>query len=251
MTYKALPRTSKTPTPRAEALRAAQELHALIRDTCIRVVIAGSLRRGLDTVGDLELIAEPRIEARPADLFGTETISVSLLSERIDELVQGGTLEDRLSRTGVRARGERYSRLWFGDLPVDLFTPMPSAWGLHLMLRTGPASLSRAMVTPRAKQGLMPDDLVVQDGQVHRYEHSPAWHETRDGKPVTVRIASPGGIGPYCNPLRTEYEAEIFELWGLPWIEPRLRESLRGLSTRGVVSEIERIRIHLASRGTA
>lgn len=65
-----------------------------------------------------------------------------------------------------------------------------------MALRTGPADLSKRLVTPKAKAGLLPDGLHVHRGAV------------RDGDGVVIP---------------TPTEAAFFELLGLPWEKPRYR----------------------------
>jgi DNA polymerase (family 10) len=189
--------TTATRLPQAEARRLADELIALLRGSCERLEVAGSLRRGAATIGDLELVAVPLL-VRAVDLFGEpEGDWRDLLSERVDELGEEGVLGLRLDRNGRPRYGARYKALLYEGVAVDLFAVLaPAQWGVIFLIRTGPADFGHRLITPRRQGGWLPDYLRVKDGAL--------WHE--DGSMV-----------------ETATEEAVFEAIGRPWIPPEAR----------------------------
>jgi DNA polymerase/3'-5' exonuclease PolX len=177
--------------PFLTAYRAALVAGDLLNAACERLKIAGSLRRLDDQVGDIEFVAIPKMGKETADLLGG-TRPVNLIEKRVEELLAGDQL---VAHPEKPKNGPRYKKLWLRDpgIQVDLFIVLPPAqWGPAMVIRTGPAEFSRAMVTRLRARGLHSEDLVVKklDG----------------GAPVDCPD-----------------EATFFKLVGLPMQEPELR----------------------------
>lgn len=188
---------SKTKHPRAAALKIAESLIDRMRIYTQRIEIAGSIRREKDLVGDIELIAVPTVER---DLFG-KAFPETALDRYILMLNSRGSIQ-------LIKNGEKYKQFTLttlsGDLyQVDLFLqPDPATWGVNFIIRTGSATFSRKMVTPLSGGGYMPDPYRVRGARV-------------------VRRLSPTGD---VEILETPEETDVFDLWGLDYIEPRERE---------------------------
>jgi DNA polymerase/3'-5' exonuclease PolX len=168
--------------PVSEAMGIAEQLIAYLEPACERIVIAGSIRRGLPTVGDIELVAVPRLrETVERDMFGevAATRKTDLLDERLDHLLRAGLVAKRTRSDGKTFWGPKAKYLTFEGMNVDLFTPEAQRFGLILMIRTGPAVYSHQLVTEKGKQfvtgyqpngrpimryGLLPSHLRVQEG---------------------------------------------------------------------------------------
>lgn len=148
--------------PLAPARRLAESLVVKLAPACERIEIAGSIRRGADHVGDIEIVAIPRLEEREApgqtSLFGPPpTERVSLLWEAVDELRPDRLLP--IQPTGEveadplwqekRLAGSKAWRLWLPRrrCKLDLFLCTPETWGAALAIRTGSVEFSRALVT--------------------------------------------------------------------------------------------------------
>lgn len=132
------------PLPLAQEL--AGEIANWLGPHCIRVEIAGSIRRRKEFVGDIEVLCVPKVRVvEQAVLFGgAETIQRQAgLSDAMADLSslpnwgQGG------------ARGEKFSQLIHmgrngnPDIAADIFACYDQrAWGSYLFVRTGPARLS-------------------------------------------------------------------------------------------------------------
>lgn len=150
--------------PLDRALAAATAIVGLVRDVTDRVEIAGSIRRKIETIGAIEIVAVPRMVAStvPDGFFGTAEITTNLLLERLDELVASGRLADHPTDP---KRGERYAKLLDSEsgMQLDLFMVLPPAqFGIIHLIRTGPAAYSEAFVKKVRAKGYH-----VKDGALH------------------------------------------------------------------------------------
>lgn len=195
---------TRLPAHEAEAI--AKRFIRRIEDACLQVEIAGSLRRLLPDVGDIEIVAVPRVESVPSlDMFGevTQVGEVDFLGVHLAALLDSGLIQKRPRSDGKTFWGPKAKYLTFDGTPIDLFTPSAERWGLILAIRTGPWQFSNALVTPRSqktregRRGLLPDHLRVQDG----------W--------LTERMSG--------RRIETPEERDVFELLKLRWIEPEHR----------------------------
>lgn len=207
--------SNKTQHPAADALRLALEIMTQLVDDCARIVIAGSLRRGKATVGDVELVAEPRYRPSPAG-------EQNRLDMRLQQMLDLGMVSKRLKGDGSPiAWGERWSvrqmagqdrpppgsrqkSIVYKGLPVDLFIVLPDRqWGPTFVLRTGPGEGNEALVTPRGQRtrngvrGICPPGLHWADGALFRE-----------------------GVA-----LDTPDERSVFKAVGLPLIAPHERSA--------------------------
>ena len=179
--------------PFAEARAVADELLTILRLGCERIEIAGSVRRGSPDVGDIELVAVPRMDQAARGFF--ETAEVSVLDLLVDTLVIQGTL------ARLNASGERYAKLRHvaSGLQVDLFIVRPPAqWGVIYLIRTGPAAYSQALVTEARRR-----HFHVAGGALHR-----------------------GGLGcgiEPCEVIPTPEEADVYRALGMPFAAPQDR----------------------------
>ena len=157
-----------------------------------RIEIAGSIRRGRADVGDIEIVAVPRIETVPEGMW--ETRAVNRLTDRIDEMVRLGDLFEHPTDP---KRGDRYSKLmdpWSG-LQVDLFSASAETFGLIYLIRTGPADYSHRFVTDLRRR-----NLHVAGGQLHRGSR---------------------GCGAYvCEIVPAPEEADVYAAAGWPFVRP-------------------------------
>lgn len=215
--------TADTRMDRPEAVAIAKALVAEIEPYTDQLVVAGSLRRRLARIGDIEIVCVPKVETVPVttpDLFGGETReeSVDLLDLHLTMLLDKGRVQKRHKVDGsLMGWGPRTKYFTFEGARVDLFCAVndwnkeapraePERLGWILMLRTGPATFSRQLVVPtrldngkRPKTkdnrfGLMPEHLVAEGG----------WLRYR-----TSREA-----------IETTTEQSVFELFGLAYQEP-------------------------------
>lgn len=167
----------RIPLARAEGY--ARQFLRLIGDACVRVEVAGSIRRRLPQIGEVEVVVVPKI-LEQSTLFGDDLPPRDLLIEAIDRLV---SRERVRPRTGERGRKvawgtTRRAMLFRADggqvVPFDLWWTTLDHWGVQLALRTGPAGLTYALtrrqgtVTPTGRAGMLPPDLRIMDGLEER-----------------------------------------------------------------------------------
>lgn len=137
--------------PLARAREIAENLAKVLGDGCDRLEIAGSIRRGVPSVKDIELVAIPR--GIPVDLFGEPAEGRT----KLDVIVDGLLEDELLAPREPRRMGERYKALRAvrTGIGIDLFIVRPPAeWGTIFAIRTGGADFSRFCVTEARKHGL-------------------------------------------------------------------------------------------------
>jgi len=150
---------------RERALKVAWEVMGLVRPVVERIAVAGSVRRGLDEVKDVEVVYLPRLVAAQRTLF--EMGMVPATEARIYELMQLGVL--RLDQQVLR-NGPKYKRVIHvaSGVVVELFRADPDNWGLILALRTGPADFMKTVVSHGWHGGVMPLGMKMQGGYLWR-----------------------------------------------------------------------------------
>lgn len=204
------------PLPLRLGIMAAERLRAELAQHCERIEIAGSIRRGKPQIGDIELVAIPRVDrSEQRDLFGTAVTTrehnyldahlrhmlrktpPSIYKSRADLFSELGLLADGVP--DVLRWGERYKRFYFlwasvgAIIPVDLFLASADNWGAILTIRTGPGDFSTALVT--------------------HLKHATPYRQM-DGQLV---IEATGEAVPVPE------EADYFQRAGVPYIEPQHR----------------------------
>ena len=196
--------SERTRMPLDEARRIADELVALIGLSCARIVIAGSIRRELPDIGDIDLVCEPKVEPM-VDLFGAEAGGVDKLHDRLCDLERLGTIEKRRNALGHASWGPQLKRATYCGLNVDAqVVADPTTWGAWLLIRTGPAVFNKALVTPQWQGGRLPSGFEWKDGfKLYRY----------------------GGR------VETPTEESVFEALGLPYEFPAARGALAGAAS--------------------
>lgn len=143
----------KTKMQLADAKAIAERLVKRLQPYCLRVEIAGSVRRGKSEVGDIEIVAEP---FPTHDLFGGKTYEPHSIDE-IDWTDWGQLIKG----------GHKYKQIDLGACNLDLFIVTPPAqWGVQFLIRTGPAEYSHKFVTPKQKRGMLPSNMQVKDGAI-------------------------------------------------------------------------------------
>jgi DNA polymerase/3'-5' exonuclease PolX len=186
---------SKTHRPLAEAEQIANTIVADLEPFCARIAVAGSVRRMKAMVGDIELVAVPRYES--AGLFGDRT--TNLLWQHLHA---GDTY--RFTK-GDNPAGRYYQLALpaYPGLQFDLFLAQPDNWGLTLLVRTGSAEFSAAVLARwKRVQGIGREQPGSVDGRL----------VTRDGQVVP-----------------TPEEETVFHVLGLEPIEPVLRSGVDSL----------------------
>ena len=139
--------------PRHVALTVANDLCEILRPVCERVIIAGSIRRGKQWVGDVEIlyIGKQITQAKPGDMFAMETLSLAQIA--IEKLLERGMLTKRPNTAGHFTWGDQNKLALHTatGVPVDLFQTTEANWFNYLVCRTGSAAHNVTIAT-RAQQ---------------------------------------------------------------------------------------------------
>jgi DNA polymerase/3'-5' exonuclease PolX len=178
-----LPPVAEAPRfPLTLAREVAERLEARLVPFCERIQIAGSIRRKKTQVKDIELVLIPKLELVATGLFEEDADPCSAVKLELDRMLAAGECEQRFNSEGrLIGWGERRQALVYEGIPVDIFGVLPPAqWGVILMIRTGPADYSKAMVTQKSKGGKLPDDMFVRNGAL--------WQDHHDGPVYMPRV---------------------------------------------------------------
>lgn len=183
----------KTKFPRAAALSVAEKLQARLAPVCLRIAIAGSLRRLKSEVGDIELLYVPRHELCADGLFDKR--SVDLADEEITRMLADFTLARRPNIKGAFTWGpsNKLAVDVASGIPVDLFATTEAKWWVSLVVRTGSKETNLRLTTGANKQG----------ATLNAYGSGVTWS---DGSQTAATS-----------------ERHVFELCGLPYIDPEFR----------------------------
>lgn len=181
----------KPEIPRLEAMAVASEMIGRLKQACARIAIVGSLRRGKETVGDIELLYVPLLTERENDMFSRRIVSVA--DEVCEKLLRDGVLKKRPNVKGHVAWGESNKLAIHVEsgIPLDLFSTTEQNWWVSLVIRTGSKETNLRLTRSAIERGRT----------LNAY-----------GRGVTVRATG--------QVIEATSEREVFELCGVPWLEP-------------------------------
>lgn len=149
--------SDKKKYPRADAIRVAKEICDALKGKVEALIVAGSLRRRKELVGDVEIIFIPKIEdvVNREDLFGS-FIESDLARNAIDDLLSRGILSKRLNERGSEMWGEKNKLATHvaTGMPVDLFRATADNWFNYLVCRTGSSENNVRICTAAQRGGL-------------------------------------------------------------------------------------------------
>ena len=189
--------SEKERLPLEEASALAEQVKEILRPYCVRIEIAGSIRRGLRYCGDIEIVCVPKqieggLFSDPKPIAEANAVN-SHLANRLDS----GELELRLNKNGQRSFGALMMLLKYKGFALDVFACSLEQWGVTMVIRTGPADYSQAFVTQSVKHGSF----------------------LREGQSVKGWRVWAGGVA-----LDTPEEADVFRVCGQQWADPESRE---------------------------
>ncbi len=191
----------------------ADALVEQLRSACLRIEIAGSVRRCKPDPADIDLVTIPATgHYAVQDLFGTvvEEHVVNHLDDALSTLYDIGEweLDPVLRRNGPHSK--RLHHLPSG-VCCDLAITDARRWGIIYLIRTGPGKFSEALVSYAHRQ-----NSFVQEGLLHH--HAPEYNGHGEVKPCIA--------GERClRIVDTPEEMDVFHALGLPWIEPGRRSA--------------------------
>ena len=183
--------TTREKVPLALAEVTGKSLMQMLADTCERIEMAGSVRRQVFEVGDIELLCIPKAGA--VDLFGEPVGSESLLDLRCRYLIDQGVLAPRPNKVGAVTIGPLNKLLVHPatGIGVDLFATSAGNWGMAMVVRTGPVGFNVRMMSRFRDLGMAG----------HAY----------------------GGVTNGTEELQCPTEESVFELLGWDYLKPWMR----------------------------
>lgn len=147
--------SDKVKFPLDDARAVAEALVFSLKDSCERIMIAGSIRREKRMVGDIEIVYIPKYERRPVpgDMFALKDTSLADLA--IHRLMELSILDLRENANGHISFGDKNKlmRHIASGVPVDLFATTKENWFNYLVCRTGPADLNKEICMRAQKMG--------------------------------------------------------------------------------------------------
>lgn len=147
--------SDKRKWPRAAAIVVAREICILLKPVTERLVVAGSLRRGKDEVGDVEILFVPKVERVQNGLFAEDVEKMDAADDCINRLVENGRIEKRPSVLGSSTWGTKNKLAIHraSGIPVDFFATTEENWWVSLVIRTGSKEMNLALTTGAQKLG--------------------------------------------------------------------------------------------------
>lgn len=186
--------------PLERALEIYRDLESHLKSYADRFELAGSARRKVPEIHDLEIVA-------------------AASDDRLDEALEGLDYYGSIEKGKVWAN--RQKKFKFSGLNIDLYIVRPDRqWGPTMILRTGSKDANRLLVTRRGSevagtpyQGILPGDLQWHDASLWRMPSKQAISQYyTDKKPPKGALE-----------LNTPEELDVFLAVGLPYIEPEDR----------------------------
>jgi DNA polymerase/3'-5' exonuclease PolX len=143
----------------------ANKLKERLAPDCVRIEVAGSVRRKKPEPHDIELVVIPRFEERPGNLF--EAARVNLVEACLYEMCIAGVLA---YDSNVKRNGPKYKRLLHlqTETIIEIYMAQPENWGLIYALRTGPGDFNKTLVTHLSYGGALPLDMAMTRGYLWR-----------------------------------------------------------------------------------
>lgn len=188
------PMAEKVKFPRQRALEIAGQIIAQLTPVTCRIEIAGSLRRGKEHVGDIELLFIPKIKWEKDGLFDEK--AVDMAAAEIESLFDSGLIGKRLNVAGYTSAWGPKNKLAVhipSGIPIDFFSTTPENWFVSLVIRTGSKETNLKLTTGAQARG----------GTLHAY-----------GDGVTDRLG---------NKLTCISEEDVFRCCGVPYLQPHQR----------------------------
>jgi DNA polymerase/3'-5' exonuclease PolX len=179
--------------PRALAVAVAKQICDAIWPSVHRMIVAGSLRRRKESVGDVEILYIPRFATLPRadDLFAPPE-EVNLADQTIDSLIRDAIITPRRNVAGAVTWGDKNKLALHieSSVPVDLFATTEASWFNYLVCRTGSAANNTRIASA---------------AQFRKWKWNPYGEGFTDQEGNTVAVTC---------------EQDAFRLVGLPYLEP-------------------------------
>jgi DNA polymerase/3'-5' exonuclease PolX len=196
------------------AYKVAAYIETLLKPFCVRLHIAGSIRRLRPEIGDIEIVCEPRKVQEVSDLFGGGPIVIDKGFTEALMMITEDVLKGDINGRMMQIRTN--SRLCPG-IKLDLFMPAQDDYYRILAIRTGSAEYAQHVIAASWKKKgwtgvkelglrLIKECISTTDngGKVH-YKPNPE-------------------VSKMTLPPVWRSEGEFFTWLGLEYIDPELRE---------------------------
>ena len=154
--------TNKKRYPHVEARKVAYDIMVRLTPYSEKILIAGSIRREREDVGDIELLIVPKFRVA-FDMFMEPRDPVDTSDERLANLVKDGVLK----RRGAWGHLNKFFTHVLSGIPVDIFVGTIENWGRDLMVRTGSADFNKRVMSrfhALGKRGHAYGDFAVTHG---------------------------------------------------------------------------------------
>jgi DNA polymerase/3'-5' exonuclease PolX len=208
--------------------RLARKFIETVEDSCVRIQVAGSVRRRKPFPSDIEIVVEPKFrkDPQPAEFWGTtepiDAYTVNLFDECCKELIRCGILEKRQKSNGHTSWGEKAKLgiLYLGGewAPIDIFSVVePTTYGVILALRTGPGDFNKVLVNHAHTIGRKVAGGRVWDLTPFRDCCKWKWLQLPSSK--FIAVAQDHGV----QTMDTPTEEEYFKALGVPCWPPEER----------------------------
>jgi DNA polymerase/3'-5' exonuclease PolX len=177
-----------------DALPVALELCERMKPFVERFSIAGSLRRGKDTVSDIEILFSPRMEIGQDDFFAPKPLSA--MEPQFGVWLKEGLICKRHNALGLASWGSQNKLAIHmqSGIAVDFFATTPENWWVSLVIRTGGKDTNLKLATGARKLGRT----------LHAYG-------------CGVEDLKTGEVWPATS------EEQVFEMCGIPFLLPHQR----------------------------
>lgn len=181
---------------RTKATLLAEKVLIALHPMCSSLMIAGSIRRERSEVGDIDIVAIPKQTVTVGPLGGP----VSFPEDTVWKLLFPKELKK--ANLVIEASGSELIRCTFPDgFQVDIYRARPETWGVILLVRTGSKEHNVKLCSIAKSKGLK---LSASDG--------------------VIKTISSGCLTAE-KVIASRTEEEIFQVLGLPFVEPKNREA--------------------------
>jgi uncharacterized protein YeaO (DUF488 family) len=187
--------SSDTRRPIVEARAIAESLVALLSVGCDEIMIAGSIRRGKEMVGDVEIVA----------------LATPKLHGLMDRLLLDGVIEKAIYPDGNYRWGKLYRGIQYMGMKCEVFLYDSHNRGYQQILRTGPGDANTTLMT-----------LLSHRRAPYRFQDGYCWYSLNWYKNHRDEWAAEDRKLVPCPDEQT-----VFKLLGLPFIEPHERTEVR------------------------
>ncbi len=189
-----------------EARIIANKIVDMLSPHCRRIMIAGSIRRNREEVGDIEIVALPKTIEEPDGLFDTKQIVLPEFMRLVNSWKrEKGNPDGRYCQRVIELDGHE-------PIKLDLFLPTYEDFFRQVVVRTGSKDYSR---------------FIIAAGWLKR-----GWCGTKDG--LRLQSECKKNISekwecitetPTLPPVWSD-EKEFFEWLGVPYLEPEKRNHI-------------------------